>query len=138
MNDRVLPISTPDEVPGPQRLKKLSSQDRTMVEKISRLLHRDGVIGESNSAMGDPEASFADLYSEAVALGKSEKELNPDYYRPEVEELVFQREEERGDWQNPDVPVEEGSHHLDDEFDAYLTKAQNIMSPRINRGGGQV
>ena len=90
------------EAPNLLHHRPLGASDQSLVASLSEELHRSGVLREDTATAVEADAPFAELLSEATALAKYERELNPDFYHEELEGLPREAEA-KGEWDNPSL-----------------------------------
>lgn len=82
--------------------ERLNASDLAMLEGLKKQLMETGVI-ERPAMEREPQTQeeLDAMVAEAIALAKSEKELNPDFYDPSVEEVLGEDLSFEEDWNNP-------------------------------------
>lgn len=83
----------------------LTPANQALVEKLTQDLQQAGVIEKPADKIEAiaPVDSLDVMFEEAQRGARYEKELNPEFYRPEVEELLRERAAQEEDWANPDL-----------------------------------
>jgi len=90
----------------------LQNPDLRLLGELSQGLEKSGVVEDENSKNKSEKNvgiqkvdSFDEMFNEAVSAAKYEKELNPDFYSPEVEEELIKKvnnsDSNENNWNNP-------------------------------------
>ena len=104
---RIFGFKGPDDFEAPDLVKHhpLANADVQLLKSISKDLSHTGVTERKDSR--EPVAvleEVTEIFSDALSYAKYEKDLNSDFYRPEVEALVQAREAREGDsFSNPSL-----------------------------------
>lgn len=92
-----------NDLPNLLHHRPIGPTDISMIQALRDKLEESGII-EKDAEKITPDDESTVLFSEATDGAKSEKELNSNFYRPEVEELVSERERWLGDeFDNPSL-----------------------------------
>lgn len=107
MTNHHLPHGAPlDEGTEPDLLHyhPVSTADLKMVSALADRLRATGALDRLEASQGlTADMAFQDALREAVALSAPEEVSNPNFYRPEVEAIVAEREANEADWVNPSL-----------------------------------
>ena len=109
----------------------LGKQDVSLLQSLTKELKETGVLDRGTPIEAiRPDGSFQELFSEAAAGAVYENE----YYRPEVDALVADRErEQKEDWANPDlVGVDAFGESIKPQEKMFTSRARRGPNPFIN------
>lgn len=92
-----------NDLPNLLHHRPMGPTDISIIQALRNKLEESGVL-EKDPEKITPDDLSTVLFSEATDVAKSEKELNSNFYRPEVEELVSELERSIGDeFDNPSL-----------------------------------
>lgn len=111
----------------------MSNGDVSILKSLSREFAQSGLVAapEKKSPVTILEEA-SEMFSEAIAHAKYEKDLNPEFYHPEVEAMVQARKDVEGDtFENPDLPEATPEEELPEAKDASSEDYEAILA-RLN------